>query len=191
MTARTHDAFAFASLITAVTIYPPTTINVSTLFLCVVGNVVGALIPDMDQASNRLWDLVPAGDFVGKIFRRFFFGHRTISHSFLGFFLFYKFFEFVLPQVLNPEYVQIPLIFWSIMIGYASHLLADAMTKDGVPLLFPFSFKFGIPPLRFLRVTTGSWVENFVVMPLLGLYLVVFIQNNREILASILKIISS
>jgi len=66
MTARTHDVFAFASLITVAAIYPPNSLNLATLFTSLIGNVVGALIPDMDQATNRLWDLLPGGNFVGN-----------------------------------------------------------------------------------------------------------------------------
>lgn len=72
MTARTHDMFAFATLLTATVQYPPATINMPTLISCLIANIVGSLLPDMDQASNRLWDLFPAGNFVGKIFRRVF-----------------------------------------------------------------------------------------------------------------------
>ena len=90
MTARTHDAFAFAGLITVATHFPPTSLNLTTLFAAVVGNIVGSLIPDMDQASNRLWDLLPAGDHLAKIFRRLFLKHRTLTHSFLGVFLIFN-----------------------------------------------------------------------------------------------------
>src|SRR3990167_3482114 len=101
MTARTHDAFAFASLITVATIYPPTALNLYTLFASVVGNIVGALIPDMDDGGNRLWDLLPAGNFLGKIFRRVFYKHRSITHSLVGVYLIYKFLEWGLPKLLN------------------------------------------------------------------------------------------
>ena len=73
MTARTHDAFAFASLVTVAAFIPPASLNLLTLFAAIVGNIVGALISDMDQAGNRLWDLLPAGDTIGKIFRRVFY----------------------------------------------------------------------------------------------------------------------
>src|SRR3989338_7333367 len=83
MTARTHDAFAFASLLTVAVLFPPASLNLVTLVGGIVANIIGSLIPDMDQASNRLWDLLPAGDHLGKIFRRLFLKHRTLSHSLL------------------------------------------------------------------------------------------------------------
>lgn len=190
MTARTHDAFAFASLLTVAVIYPPQTLNVLTLSGAIVGNIVGSLMPDMDQASNRLWDLLPAGNYVGRVFRRLFLSHRTLSHSLLGGYLFYKFLEWILPKLLNPNYVDANVIFASIMIGFVSHLIADSMTKEGIPLLFPFKFKFGIPPASSLRVTTGSWIENFIVLPGVGAYVIWFVNLNRAKLLEIINLVA-
>jgi membrane-bound metal-dependent hydrolase YbcI (DUF457 family) len=175
MTARTHDAVAFSSLITVAAFYPPEKLTVLTLFAAIVGNIVGALIPDMDQASNRLWDLLPAGNFLGKIFRKAFYKHRTLSHSILGSFLIFLLLQWALPKVFNPEFVDYKVVLWSIMIGYGSHLLADSFTKEGLPLFFPIDWNIGIPPLEFLRIRTGGWLESYIVLPGVGLYLVVFI----------------
>ena len=101
MTARTHDAFAFASLVTVAAYYPPTSLNMTTLLTAIVANIVGCLIPDMDQASNRLWDLLPAGNHLGRIFRRVFLKHRTLSHSLLGMFLVYTVLINILPKLLK------------------------------------------------------------------------------------------
>lgn len=190
MTARTHDMFALASLVTFASFYPPQVLNVPTLFACLIANIIGSLIPDMDQGSNRLWDLVPAGNFVGKIFRRAFLGHRTISHSILGFYLFFKFFEWFLPKLLNTGFVDAKLVFASIMIGIASHLIADGLTKDGIPLFFPFSFKVGFPPISQLRVRTGTWVENLVVLPGVVIYIIWFIGEKQAVFKSIVKTIA-
>lgn len=189
MTARTHDAFAFASLVTVSTYYPPASLSLMTLFASLVGNIVGSLIPDMDQASNRLWDLLPGGDYVGKVFRKVFIKHRTLSHSLLGAFLIYKLLEWLLPRVLNSAFVDINIVFYSIMIGYASHLLADSMTKEGLPLFFPFKFNIGIPPIEGLRVTTGGWVEKYLVLPAVGTYLIWLISIRQNELLEILRIV--
>lgn len=191
MTARTHDMFAFAFLVTAATYSPPQSITVSTLFICIVGNIVGALMPDMDQASNRLWDLFPAGNYVGKVFRRLFLGHRTISHSLLGGFLLFKLLEGVLPKVFNTNQVDVNLVLASVMIGFISHLVADALTKEGIPLLFPLPFKIGFPPFRILRVTTDSWVESYLVLPSVAIYILWFISIERETLVSILRSVAA
>jgi inner membrane protein len=189
MTARTHDAFAFSSLVVAATYYPPDNLSVGTLFAAVIGNIVGSLIPDMDQSTNRLWDLLPMGEQLGKVFRRVFISHRSLSHSILGFYLIYKFLEWLLPKVLNPLYIDASIVFLAVIVGYASHLMADSLTKEGLPLLFPFKFKFGIPPFSSLRIATGSWAEKFIVLPAVTLFLFLFINSNKDALIGILNLV--
>lgn len=179
--------FAFAALTTAAVYFPPNSLNVPTFFSCLVGNVIGALLPDMDQASNRLWDLLPAGNYLGRVFRRLFLSHRTISHSLLGLFLAYKILEWVLPKILNPAFIDINLVFMSMMIGFASHLVGDAITREGIPLLFPIKWKFGFPPISSLRFVTGSWFENFVVLPAITVYLVWFVNDHQQEIKAILE----
>lgn len=191
MTARTHDAFAFASLVTVSAFYQPESLSVLTLFSSLIGNNIGALIPDMDSAGNRLWDLLPAGDQVGKVFRRIFYKHRTLSHSILGFYLIYQLLDFVLPKLLNPASVDPTIVLYSIMIGYLSHLLADCLTREGLPLLFPFKFSFGIPPIKMLRVRTGKKFEKYIVYPGVWVYLLFFINFNQEKLVNILRLVES
>ena len=145
----------------------------------------------MDQATNRLWDLLPAGNYFGRVFRRLFLSHRTLSHSILGVYLIFKLLEWVLPKLLNPVYIDVGMVFWAIMIGYFSHLVADSLTKDGLPLLFPLKLKFGIPPLSALRITTGSWVENFLILPAIAVYLIWFIGRNKTQLLEIIRLIGS
>ena len=73
------------------------------------------------------------------------------------------------------------------MIGFVSHLIADSLTVEGVPLFFPLKLNIGIPPIKKLRIQTGNWIEKFIVFPAICLYLVWFVNLNREILLLILK----
>ncbi len=191
MTARTHDAFALASLVTVAVIFPPETINLMTLVASVIGADIGALIPDMDQAGSRLWDLLPSGNNMGKIFRRIFYKHRTLSHSLIGTYLMYKLLEWLLPHIINAAFIDPRILTLSIMVGYVSHLLADSLTEEGLPLLFPINLSFGIPPIRKFRIKTGRWFENIVVFPAIWIYLFLLIQNRKDILLQILKMIKS
>jgi inner membrane protein len=191
MLSRTHDLIGFASLVTVGAFFAPDNMNGYTVAACVVGNVVGSLIPDMDSAGNRLWDLLPAGNFVGKVFRRVFYRHRTLSHSILGGFLVYKGLMWLLPKLFNPAYVDYNLVFISIAIGFVAHLIADMLTKDGIPLLFPFKWYFGIPPLSFLRIRTGGWIENFIVFPGVVVYIIYFVVRFRVELLHTLQFVKS
>jgi len=187
MTSRTHDIFAFASLIVAAVYLPPEKINPITGIIGSIGSIVGALLPDIDQASNRLWDLVPGGDFIGSFLRKIFIAHRTLSHSLLGISLVYGILGFILPRLLNAGEIDISIVKSAIMIGYLSHLVLDSFTQEGLPLLFPLKLKFGFPPFAKLRVKTGSWVEKFVVFPAILVFIVWFVGNNQSRIADILK----
>ena len=191
MTARTHDVIAFASLISIATMYPPQQVNIPTVGAVLVGNIIGSLLPDLDQAGNRLWDITPLGNATGRFFRRVFISHRSISHSLLGLFIFYKLLQIILPIIFNPIYIDYHLVLIAIMIGYISHLLADLFTKEGLPLLFPYKHKFGIPPVKTLRITTSSIVENFIILPLSVGYLFWFIASNQTLVINLIRKIHS
>ena len=189
MTGRTHDAIAFATLVTVAAFHPPVALNIPTAMAAIVGNIIGATLPDIDQATNRLWDFLPGGDYVGRVLRKVFMGHRTLTHSLLGVFLVYKMLEFLLPRLLNPDYVNSGVVFVAMMVGYVSHLLGDAVTKEGLPLFFPFQWKFGFPPFSFMRITTGKWIENLVILPGTAIYIFWFVGNHQQEFLKILKLI--
>lgn len=187
MIARTHNAVAFASLVTAAAYFPPDHLNLLTLVVGVIGVGIGALIPDMDTSGNYLWELLPQGQKLGGFLRKIFYKHRTITHSLLGFFLVFKFFEWILPKVFNSSFIDPNIIFVSIIIGFISHLLADSFTEEGIPLLFPLKVTFGIPPIKRIRIKTGQWFENLVVFPAIWIYLIWFVNMNKEVILSILR----
>jgi len=172
MTGRTHDAMAFASLVTIAALFPPQSLKLTTLAVSIIGTDIGALLPDIDQAGNRLWDLLPSGHILGRIFRR----------------VFYKLLEWILPKFLNSGFLDSRVVLAAIMIGYISHLVADSFTEEGLPLLFPINITFGIPPIRRVRIKTGKWFENLVVYPGIWIYLVWFIHTNQEKLIRILRL---
>lgn len=189
MTSRTHNAIALASLVTVAAIYPPESINVTTFIGVIIANNIGGLIPDMDTSGNYLWGLLPQGKFLGRFLRKIFYKHRTITHSLLGLFLIFSFLDFVLPKLFNSSFVDTNLILSSIMIGFVSHLVADSLTEEGIPLLFPLKLTFGIPPIRKIRIKTGRWFENLIVFPGVWIYLFWFVNQNKETFLEILSMV--
>ncbi len=179
MTARTHDLAAVAALAVAVLVYDPASLTLSTVLVALLANQLGGIAPDIDQPTAPLWRNLPEGHFVGKAFGKLLGGHRFISHSILGFVLFSWLCNLLL-HVLHPvmPHVDITLVWYAFMIGYASHLVMDSFTKEGVPWFLPIPFKIGFPPLRKLRVTTGKNVEAFVVFPVL-LIVVIWLFASR------------
>jgi inner membrane protein len=191
MTSKTHNAISFAALLTAAVLTPVQALNFLTLFSCIVGNIIGTLSPDLDQASNRLWDFLPGGDFTGRIFRPLFMGHRALSHSLLGVFIYYELIKWALPMILNPLFVDINLVLASVMIGFITHLAADGITEDGLPLFFPFKIRVGFPPITSWRIKTGRWFENLVVLPGTAAYIIWLAIEYREQLVSTLRLIQN
>jgi inner membrane protein len=188
MTARTHDLFAFASLITIATHSPPPSLNPPTTIISIIGSVIGSLLPDIDQASNRLWNMLPAGKLFGDIFRKLFIAHRTISHSILGLIITSITLKTILPLILNPQSINTDIVHFAIMIGFISHLLADAFTEEGIPLFFPLKLKIGFPPISSWRIKTGKNFEKFVVFPAILGYIIWFSINNHSTLTEIIKL---
>lgn len=99
-------------------------------------------------------------------------GHRFLTHSLLGLALM-GFLVHWLLVFINPLFpkIDIDIVWWAFMIGMVSHLIMDSFTKEGVPWLLPLPIKFGFPPLRRLRITTGKALEKYVIFP--GLIIVV------------------
>lgn len=154
-------------MVGAATYFGASDIATSTIVACMFFNTIGALLPDIDQASNRLWDLLPAGESIGKALGVFM-KHRGISHSFVGIFLADKFTYWLITNLFNENFVDVKLVYWSVMIGFISHIIADSLTEEGVPLLYPLKINFGMPPIKPWRIKTGGWFENLVVMPVTG-----------------------
>jgi inner membrane protein len=50
-----------------------------------------------------------------------------------------------------------------LVLGYGSHLLGDALTRSGVPLLYPNPRRVHLLP-KPLRLLTGSWGEDGVLL---------------------------
>ena len=169
MTARTHDVAAITALgVAIVIVHPALTLTLSTLIAALVANQIGGIAPDIDQPTAPLWRNLPIGRLFGKAFDLLIGGHRFLSHSLIGLALF-GLLANVLLHVLQPimPHVAIQLVWWAFMIGALSHLVMDTFTKEGVPWLLPVPVKFGIPPVKRLRVTTGTWMEHLLVLPAL------------------------
>ena len=169
MIARTHDIAAITGLVAVVVVMSPLPpLSLATIIAALVANQLGGIAPDIDQPTAPFWRNLPIGGLFGKFFDRMLGGHRFLTHSIIGLALM-GFLTHWLLALLHPimPNVQIDFVWWAFMIGMISHLVMDSFTKEGVPWLLPIPIKFGFPPLRRLRITTGKAAENFVVLPLL------------------------
>ena len=184
MTARTHDLAAITALGVTFLVVPEQTITLATVIVAIFANLIGGVTPDIDQPTAPLWHNLPAGKYFGRIFDKLLGGHRFITHSILGLVLFGYLVHLLLvflQPILNT--VSIGIVWWAFMIGMTSHLVMDSLTKEGVPWLLPIPIKFGFPPLKDWRITTGKWVETWIVFPLLLAFNGwLYLQHHQQIL---------
>ncbi|HUD10967.1 MAG TPA: metal-dependent hydrolase [Candidatus Saccharimonadia bacterium] len=179
MTGRTHDLAAITALGGVVYFAPIHTVTLATALIALLANQMGGIAPDIDQPTAPLWRDLPIGSLFGRVVDTTFGGHRFITHSIVGLALF----GFLLHLVLVFIHPIIPTVnsgyvWWAFMIGMLSHLVMDTLTKEGVPWLLPLPFKFGFPPVKSLRITTGKAIETWVVFPGLLVLDIVFCATH-------------
>ncbi len=167
MTGRTHDLAAFTALNLVIATQPIPEVSLPTVFIAFGANMIGGLAPDIDQSTANFWDNIRGGNVLARLISPLLGGHRFISHSILGVLMFAFLSDWILSLLSSFLIVDMTIVWWAFMIGYVSHLVTDALTKDGVPYLFPIPINFGIPPFSFLRIKTGGFIEKSLFFPLL------------------------
>ena len=188
MKARTHDIAAATSLLAVVVFLPEfPTVTLTTAVIAVLANQIGGIIPDIDQPIAPFWRNLPIGGIIGKIIGKMLGGHRFLTHSLLGLVLVGLLSHLLLNflQPLLPS-MQVTYVWLALMIGMLSHLIMDTITKEGVPWLLPIPVKFGFPPIKQLRVTTGKWTETLIVIPVLLIIASVLVSTHYAQLLSFL-----
>lgn len=185
MTDKTHQAFGFAAAALgyfATTANEPVTWGIAGTVL--VGSFVGSLLPDIDQPTANFWDSVPLGGVIGRIAPKALGGHRNLSHSILGYILFSVAMYWLVQSVFREGLFNVDVFMRSFELGFIAHLVADAITVQGIPIFWPLGNNMGFPPhpLHGLRIVTGKWFENVVVFPLsLVLIGVIIVTHPNEL----------
>ncbi len=178
MTGRTHDLAAFTALTYVIATQPINSMTLATALIAFSANMIGGLAPDIDQPTAALWRRMRAGSIIGKIIQPLLGGHRYISHSVIGIFIFGFTLSILLKHLGSILLVDMTVVWWSFMIGFLSHLIMDMFTRQGVPWLFPLPIRFGFPPFSFLRIKTSGLVEKSFVFPMLLLINVYLIYSH-------------
>lgn len=188
MTARTHDLAALTALVLVAITQPAQALTLSTVFAALLANQIGGIAPDIDQPTAPFWRNLPVGRVFGRVFDALIGGHRFLSHSLIGVILFGLLANLLL-HFLQPimSHINIVVVWWAFIIGVLSHLIMDTFTKEGVPWLLPIPIKFGFPPLKRLRVTTGKWKEHFLILPALLLVDIWLVGSHYEQLVDFLR----
>lgn len=189
MIARTHDLAAITGLVIAVIfVVPIHGLHLSTILVALLANQLGGIAPDIDQPTAPFWRTVSFGRIFGSFATKLLGGHRFITHSLLGLIIM-GFLANWLLIFLQPimRHVQIEYVWWAFIIGMVSHLIMDSFSKEGVPWLLPIPVKFGFPPVKRLRVTTGGGVEKFIILPALTIALTLICINYYTVLVDLFR----
>lgn len=137
--------------------------------------VIGGLAPDLDAAESKIKHLKIAGikPFIplAVVIHRDF-GHRRLWHSLYGWGLWT-----IIIMPLSLEISWLPIA--ALSLGYAGHLVGDAGTKSGIPLLYPKSNKWHLFAKKF-RIATGSYNEE-VVFVLFSLLVMNLLIDNMKL----------
>lgn len=161
MMGRNHFATGVAtgSLVATATHLPP---GQAVAFIGVTS--VCSLLPDFDHPDAMLPRMLAWPGRAAAALISHFFGHRTLTHSVLGVGLLSAGMLFI-PRF--PEHC-----YWAVILGCATHIAGDMLTKSGVPIWWPHRAVWRLAPKRFAFRTNGA-LEQLVLTPLLAIGAVV------------------
>lgn len=149
MTGKTHITGGIAASLAfaQITHYDPAVLLIT--------GVVGSLLPDICHGGSKIGRLFPV---LSKTINLLF-GHRTFTHSLLFLFLM---------AALLQSFIPNESVTAGILIGMASHLALDMVTKNGIKLFFPVNLTVRFP----ITATTGGFAEFavFAILSLLSVY---------------------
>lgn len=120
--------------------------NIAELSVGLFCGAVGGLLPDIDHESSKITKkLGPIGYIISRCC-----SHRGITHTLaLWVFLF---------GLIATCFPVLGFYCGCLFLGCVSHLVLDAMTPSGVPLLWPMKQN----KISFMKIKTGGKVEPIV-----------------------------
>lgn len=131
MTGQTHDLAAFTALSYVAVTQPLNKMTLATALVALGANLIGGLTPDIDQPTAALWNRIPAGPVISRIFAPILGGHRFISHSLIGVAVFGIGTHYLFKIINTVLLVDMHVVWWAFMIGFVSHLVIDMLTREG------------------------------------------------------------
>ena len=161
MTWPTHTLFGISTLWLLAPL-PPQWIGYDFGTLAAIA-AFGALLPDLDASESKIKHLQIPNTQIKPFLLPALVVSRSDQHRGL------------LLSLAGLAMVAVfcaPAAWWTggtpvvaLLLGYASHLMADAATKSGIRLLYPTPQRFHILPPAW-RFTTGSMAEEMLIAPL-------------------------
>lgn len=119
--------------------------------------VIGAMLPDIDQAESSVSHKVP---FIASIIQ-FFSKHRGVMHS-----IWIPLITLLVAKIIVVKFFNFPdVILMGFLIGYSSHLFSDALTVQGIKPFAPFGFKLTgfIKTGGIIEAVVGILIVSFLI----------------------------
>ena len=157
----THTLFGISTLWLLAPV-PPEVLQANMGVLAAAA-ALGALMPDLDASESKIKHLkIPNTQIKPFMLPAMIVSrsdqHRGLLHSLAGLGMMAVF-------VLPIGFISGWAIVFAFLLGYASHLVADSATKNGIRLLYPRKQRFHLLPVQW-RFTTGSFAEDALLVPL-------------------------
>jgi inner membrane protein len=134
---------------------------------------LGALLPALDASESKIKHL----KIMGTQFKPFLLPAQVVQHSEQHRGLLHS-----LTGLGMIAVTVVPAIWWvgwvpvlAFLLKYASHLLADSVTKTGILLLYPRTQRYYLLPQGW-RITTGSLAEETLLLPLALIVMALFLR---------------
>ncbi len=158
MQGTTHVAIGFLSgAVVAVGFHVPLYLQTGAVLTLAC---VGSLLPDIDTPASKM------SKSLGRVRKPMgLFAHRGLTHSLFALMVIALIMIFLQVQFIHA------VAFWA---GYASHLLADSVTKSGIRLWWPSKRRFRPIP-KALTIKTGGAIDWLIGIASLILSIVVLI----------------
>jgi len=133
------------------------------------------LLPDIDSPSSTIGRRIrPISKFIGSVV-----GHRGFTHSLIFSYILVISLMYITANFAGENagllYMYIP----PLIVGYLSHILGDMFTPSGVPLLWPWKFKFKLPyTFKADSKTETIFVSWLVIFSFTAYINFVFLEEN-------------
>ena len=156
MLAPTHSIFGISLTLIILALFG---VKLSLHWTIMTAAVLGALIPDIDLTRSTISKICyPISQFLEDNF-----GHRTLTHSLIGWAVATIVFGFLVTIIafVAPQIPHQLITRWisAFAIGYLSHLILDMFNPRGVNLLWPRTDRDVVSKNKKLQLAVGSGAE--------------------------------
>jgi membrane-bound metal-dependent hydrolase YbcI (DUF457 family) len=146
-----------------------------------------SLLPDIDNPKSFIGRF-PFFWASGWFDRNF--GHRTLTHSFIALFFSAFVLAFALFLYFGSWSKTVYIYVFAAWLGYFSHLILDAATKQGIMCYWPARLWGVMPPRASARIRTGSRLEILYFAIFLVLAFVFLPSSQSNIMTTFNRLFS-